>query len=42
MSRDVLKKIAERDPKWEEMVPVEVCDLIKKRCFFGYVKGSRQ
>jgi hypothetical protein len=41
MSREVLKKIADRDPSWERMVPAEVCELIKKRGFFGYVKGPR-
>jgi hypothetical protein len=40
-SRDVLKKIAERNPEWEQMVPGEVCELIKKRGFFGYIKGPR-
>lgn len=41
MSRDVLKKIKEHDEKWEQMVPVEVCEIIKKRGFFGYAKRSR-
>ena len=40
-SRDVLKRIADRDPSWEAMVPSAVCDLIKKRGFFGYAKGAR-
>ncbi len=40
-SRDVLKRIAAQDAKWETMVPAEVCDLIKKRGFFGYSKSSR-
>ncbi|MFD2257160.1 TonB-dependent receptor [Luteolibacter algae] len=35
-SRDVLNKIGEGDNSWESMVPKEVADLIKKRCFFGY------
>jgi hypothetical protein len=39
MSRDVLKRIGENDPVWESMVPAEVCNLIKKRGFFGYNKG---
>ncbi len=34
-SRDVLSKIAEGDPEWENMVPKEVADLIKSRKFFG-------
>ncbi len=41
LSRDVVKRIGEGDSKWEQMVPVAVCDLIKKRGFFGYGKSSR-
>lgn len=37
-SRDVLRKIAERDPSWEEMVSPVVAKLIKDREFFGYRK----
>ena len=40
-SRDVLKRIADRDSSWEAMVPSAVCDLIKRRGFFGYAKGAR-
>ena len=40
-SRDVLKHIAAHDERWEAMVPAAVCDLIKKRGFFGYAKGPR-
>ena len=40
-SRDVLKRIADHDASWESMVPAAVCDLIKKRGFFGYAKGPR-
>jgi hypothetical protein len=36
LSRDVLKRIATEDTTWEAMVPPEVCDLIKKRGFFGH------
>lgn len=36
LSRDVLAKIGKGDTTWESMVPQEVADLIKKRCFFGY------
>jgi hypothetical protein len=36
LSRDVLKRIATEDTTWESMVPPEVCDLIKKRGFFGH------
>ncbi len=34
-SRDVLKRIADKDPAWEEMVPPEVAAMIKKRGYFG-------
>jgi hypothetical protein len=37
-SRDVLKRIAAQDESWEQMVPPEVAELIKKRGFFGYTK----
>jgi hypothetical protein len=36
LSRDVLKRIPTDDTTWESMVPPEVCDLIKKRGFFGH------
>jgi hypothetical protein len=39
LSRDVLKRIPSDDPSWESMVPPEVCELIKKRGFFGYQRG---
>ena len=42
MSRDVLKKIKDHDERWEQMVPAEVCELIKKRGFFGYANGARK
>ena len=35
-SRDVLKRIAEGDSSWEQMVPKAVSDQIKKRGFFGF------
>jgi hypothetical protein len=35
-SRDVLRRIKENDPKWEEMVPSAVAVAIKKRRLFGY------
>jgi hypothetical protein len=38
-SRDVLKRIATRDPSWEQMVPAAVADLIKRRQYFGYRPG---
>ena len=40
-SRDVLQRIGAHDATWEAMVPAAVCDLIKKRGFFGYAKGPR-
>lgn len=39
-SRDVLKRIASQDASWEEMVPVQVAETIKKRRFFGYNDGA--
>jgi hypothetical protein len=38
-SRDVLKMIASKDDKWEEMVPQPVADLIKTRGYFGYSRA---
>jgi hypothetical protein len=35
-SKDVLSKIKRADPNWEQMVPPEVADLIKRRGLFGY------
>jgi hypothetical protein len=35
-SRDVLHRIKEMDPSWEDMVPAEVAEIIKRRHFFGY------
>jgi hypothetical protein len=35
-SRDALRKIRGGDPSWEEMVPVEVAEIIKRRRFLGY------
>jgi hypothetical protein len=41
-SRDVLRRIAAGDDSWQDMVPEQVAELIKRRCFFGYVKpGAR-
>ncbi len=40
LSRDVLKRIPTDDTSWESMVPPEVCDLIKKRGFFGHQRGG--
>ncbi|MDP0497112.1 MAG: TonB-dependent receptor [Verrucomicrobiota bacterium JB024] len=35
-SRNILKKIQERDPSWEEAVPPRVAELIKTRGLWGY------
>jgi hypothetical protein len=35
-SRDVLQRIASGDQSWDEMVPSQVADIIRKRGFFGY------
>lgn len=43
-SRDVLKRIKAQDSSWEDMVPAEIADVIKRRRFFGYreaVEGER-
>lgn len=36
LSRNVLAKISKGDHSWEAMVPQQVVELIKKRCFFDY------
>ncbi|HEY2712936.1 MAG TPA: TonB-dependent receptor [Chthoniobacterales bacterium] len=38
-SRDVLKRIANNDDSWSEMVPAQVAEIIRSRGFFGY-KGD--
>ena len=35
-SRDVLRRIKDQDSTWEEMVPPEIAEVIKKRRFFGW------
>jgi len=35
-SRDVLKRIKENDPSWEDMVPLQVAEMVKQRALFGY------
>jgi hypothetical protein len=37
-SRDVLKRIAEGDESWDQMVPPTVAEIIRSRGFFGYKK----
>jgi hypothetical protein len=36
-SQDVLGRLREQDPSWEQMVPASVAAAIKKRRLFGYV-----
>ena len=35
-SRDVLRRIKEKDPTWENMVPTPVVEAIKRRGLFGF------
>ncbi|HXJ44553.1 MAG TPA: hypothetical protein VNH18_35025, partial [Bryobacteraceae bacterium] len=35
-SRDVLRMIKEQDETWEDMVPQEIAEVIKRRHFFGH------
>lgn len=35
-SRNVLKKLREGDPSWQEMVPDQVAQIIRERKLFGY------
>jgi hypothetical protein len=42
LSRDVLKRIATGDEIWEEQVPKEVAELIKKRAFFRYQRPAEE
>jgi hypothetical protein len=37
-SRDVLKRIAAGDESWDQMVPSQVAEIIRRRDFFGYKK----
>jgi hypothetical protein len=39
-SRDVLKRIKDRDVTWEQMVPPEIAEMIKTRRFFGYQEAE--
>ena len=34
-SRDILKRIKDGDPSWDQMVPSEIADVIRKRQLFG-------
>ncbi len=36
LSRDVLRRIKAGDISWEQMVPPEIAEVIKRRRFFGY------
>jgi len=35
----VLKRIAEGDETWDQMVPPQVSEIIRRRGFFGYKKS---
>jgi len=35
-SRDALKRIKAGDPTWQDMVPPEIAEVIRKRGLFGY------
>jgi len=37
-SRDVLKRIGSDDENWDQMVPPQVAEIIRRRGFFGYKK----
>lgn len=39
-SRDVLRRIAQGDSSWENMVPAEVARMIKDRGYFDYAKSE--
>jgi hypothetical protein len=39
-SRDVLRRIKDRDAAWEQMVPPEIAEVIKNRRFFGYQEAD--
>jgi hypothetical protein len=39
-SRDVLERIKDGDSSWEEMVPAEIAEIIKRRGFFGCKKSA--
>jgi hypothetical protein len=39
-SRDVLRRIKDQDASWEEMVPSEIAEVIKRRRFFGYTQKT--
>ncbi len=39
-SRDVLRRIRDSDPTWEQMVPPSVAAAIKKRRLFGYAEPT--
>ena len=37
-SRDILKRIASGDESWDQLVPPQVSEIIRRRGFFGYRK----
>ncbi|TWT93234.1 TonB-dependent receptor [Stieleria varia] len=36
-SREVLRRISDGDSSWESMVPPSVAEVIKSKCYFGYL-----
>jgi hypothetical protein len=40
MPHEVLAKLQAADPAWEQLVPLEVVDVIKRRRLFGYGGGA--
>lgn len=40
-SRDVLQRIKNNDPTWEQLVPAKVAEVIKSRGLLGYGKTTR-
>ena len=41
-SRDVLRRIKDQDDSWEEMVPPDIAEVIKKRRFFGWREKEKK
>jgi hypothetical protein len=39
-SRDVLRRIKDNDASWEDMVPAEIAEIIKRRALFGYQESE--
>lgn len=41
-SRNVLRRIKDEDGSWEEMVPPEVAEVIKRRRVFNYREANNR